>query len=175
MSDIAAYMNEATQTARVIDGLASDANLRPIHKVGIIGAGTMGGGIAMNFATAGLHVTLIETKQEALTRGLGVIQANYQRSADRGRFPVEEVAERMARIDGALDMAALADCDLIIEAVFEDMELKKSIFKTLDGIAKQGAILGTNTSGLDIDAIAAQTSRPQDVIGLHFFSPANVM
>ncbi len=175
MTDIAAYMNEATQTARVIDGLATDAKLRPISKVGIIGAGTMGGGIAMNFATAGIDVTIVETKAEALERGLGVIQANYQRSADRGRFPVEEVGERMARIEGVLDINALADCDMIIEAVFEDMELKKSIFKNLDGIAKSGAILGTNTSGLNIDEIAAQTTRPQDVIGLHFFSPANVM
>ena len=175
MSDIAAYMNDATKQARIIDGLPDTLALRPIAKVGIIGAGTMGGGIAMNFATAGLPVTIVETKAEALERGLGVIEGNYRRSAERGRFPVEEVAERMDRLTGALDMSALADCDLVIEAVFEDMDLKKTIFKNLDAICKPGAILATNTSALNIDEIAAVTARPQDVIGLHFFSPANVM
>lgn len=175
MTDIAAYMNEATQTSRVIDGLPDGLTLRPIDKVGIIGAGTMGGGIAMNFASAGIEVVILETKQEALERGLGVMQANYQRSADRGRFPVEEVAERMGRVSGTLDMADLAACDLVIEAVFEDMELKKTIFKNLDATLKAGAILATNTSALNIDEIAAVTARPEDVIGLHFFSPANVM
>ena len=173
--DIADYMNNATQQAREIDGLPDNLALRPIEKVGIIGAGTMGGGIAMNFATAGIEVAMVETKDEALTRGLGVIRKNYERSASRGRFPVEEVDIRMNRISGGLDMAALADCDLIIEAVFESMEVKQSVFGQLDKIAKQGAILATNTSALDIDKIAAMTSRPQDVIGLHFFSPANVM
>ena len=175
MSDAAAYMNDATQRARVIDGLPDGLALRPIEKVGIIGAGTMGGGIAMNFATAGIEVTIVETKEEALTRGLGVVRGNYQRSADRGRFPQDEVDIRMARLTGVLDMAALADCDLVIEAVFEDMDLKKQIFTNLDKICKDGAILATNTSALNIDEIAAVTSRPQDVIGLHFFSPANVM
>lgn len=175
MTDIAAYMNDATHKSRVIDGLPEGQPLRPIAKVGIIGAGTMGGGIAMNFASAGIEVTILETKPEALERGLGVMQANYQRSADRGRFPVEEVAIRMGRVTGTLDMAALADCDLIIEAVFEDMELKKTIFQNLDATIKAGAILATNTSALDIDEIAAATTRPEDVIGLHFFSPANVM
>ena len=175
MSDAAAYMNDATQRARVIDGLPDGLALRPIEKVGIIGAGTMGGGIAMNFATAGIEVTIVETKEEALTRGLGVVRGNYQRSADRGRFPQEEVDIRMARLTGVLDMAALADCDLVIEAVFEDMDLKKQIFTNLDKICKEGAILATNTSALNIDEIAAVTARPQDVIGLHFFSPANVM
>ena len=175
MSDIAAYMNDATRQARVIDGLPEGLALRPIEKVGIIGAGTMGGGIAMNFATAGIAVTIVETKAEALERGLSVFEGNYRRSAERGRFPVEEVAERMARLEGVLDMQALADCDLIIEAVFEDMDLKKTIFKNLDAICKDGAILATNTSALNIDEIAAETSRPHDVIGLHFFSPANVM
>ena len=173
--DIADYMNNATQQAREIDGLPDNLALRPIEKVGIIGAGTMGGGIAMNFATAGIEVSMVETKTEALTRGLGVIRKNYERSASRGRFPAEEVDIRMNRISGGLDMAALADCDLIIEAVFESMEVKQSVFGQLDKIAKQGAILATNTSALDIDKIAAMTSRPQDVIGLHFFSPANVM
>ena len=175
MSDIAAYMNQATKTARVIDGLPDGLALRPVERVGIIGAGTMGGGIAMNFASAGIEVVILETKQEALERGLGVMQANYQRSADRGRFPVEEVALRMGRVTGTLDMSALAECDLVIEAVFEDMDLKKTIFTNLDATLKPGAILATNTSALNIDEIAAVTSRPQDVIGLHFFSPANVM
>ena len=175
MSDAVAYMNEATQTARVIDGLSENLALRPIEKVGIIGAGTMGGGIAMNFATAGISLTIVETKEDALSRGLGVVRGNYQRSADRGRFPQEEVDIRMDRITGALAIDALADCDLVIEAVFEDMDLKKQIFARLDDICKEGAILATNTSALNIDEIAAVTSRPQDVIGLHFFSPANVM
>lgn len=175
MSDAAAYMNDATQKARVIDGLADNVPMRSIEKVGIIGAGTMGGGIAMNFATAGIEVVIVETKEDALTRGLGVVRGNYQRSADRGRFPQDEVGARMARISGVLEMEKLADCDLVIEAVFEDMGLKKQIFTNLDKICKPGAILATNTSALNIDEIAAVTARPQDVIGLHFFSPANVM
>ena len=134
MSDAAAYMNDATQKARVIDGLADNVPMRSIEKVGIIGAGTMGGGIAMNFATAGIEVVIVETKEEALTRGLGVVRGNYQRSADRGRFPQDEVDARMARISGVLEMEKLADCDLVIEAVFEDMGLKKQIFTNLDKI-----------------------------------------
>lgn len=129
----------------------------------------------MNFASAGIPVTIVETKQEALDRGLGVIQSNYQRSADRGRFPQEEVEICMGRYTPTLDLSSLADCDLIIEAVFEDMDIKKSVFSKLDEVAKPGAILATNTSALDIDEIASATSRPEDVIGLHFFSPANVM
>ena len=135
----------------------------------------MGGGIAMNFATAGIPVTIVETTQEALDRGLKVVRGNYQRSADKGRFPQEEVEARMDRFDGKLELAALADCDLVIEAVFEDMELKRKIFTELDRVMKPGAILATNTSALNIDEIAAMTKRPEDVIGLHFFSPANVM
>ena len=175
MSDVVAYMSEATQTARVVDGLSDKIALRPIKTVGIIGAGTMGGGIAMNFATAGIPVTIVETREDALIRGLGVVRSNYQRSADRGRFAQDEVDTRMALIDGALDIGKLADCDLVIEAVFEDMDLKKQIFSELDKICKADAILATNTSALNIDEIASVTSRPQDVIGLHFFSPANVM
>src|SRR5690606_3901232 len=142
---------------------------------GIIGAGTMGGGIAMNFASAGYPAVILETAQDALDRGLSVVRSNYQRSADRGRFPQEEVGVRMARITGTLDMADLADCDLVIEAVFETMDLKKKPLADLDRVMKPGAILATNTSGLDIDEIASVTKRPEDVIGLHFFSPANVM
>ena len=175
MSDVVAYMREATQTARVIDGLPDKIAMRPIKTVGIIGAGTMGGGIAMNFATAGIPVTIVETREDALIRGLGMVRSNYQRSANRGRFAQDEVDTRMALIDGALDIRKLDDCDLVIEAVFEDMDLKKGIFSELDKICKTDAILATNTSALNIDEIASVTSRPQDVIGLHFFSPANVM
>ena len=175
MQDVTEYMSHANKLAWEIEGLADGTPMRDIKKVGVIGGGTMGGGISMNFATVGIPVTIVETKADALERGLGVIQKNYQRSADRGRFPQEEVGERMRRIVGTLDMSDLADCDLVIEAVFEDMDLKKTIFTKLDEICKDGAILATNTSALNIDDIAAVTKRPQDVIGLHFFSPANVM
>ena len=131
----------------------------------MIGAGTMGGGISMNFLTAGIPVTIVETSQEALDRGTGIMRANYQRSADRGRFPAEEVDIRMGRLKPTLKMTDLSDCDLVIEAVFEDIELKKSIFRELQTVCRPGAILATNTSGLDIDEIAAATVRPRDVIG----------
>ena len=174
-TDVASYLQSSAQKAWQIDGISDDLPLRTIERVGIIGAGTMGGGISMNFASVSLPVMIVETKQEALDRGLATIRKNYQRSADRGRFPQEEVDICMGCYAPALDLGALADCDLIIEAVFEDMDIKKSVFKQLDQIAKPGAILATNTSALDIDEIASITSRPQDVIGLHFFSPANVM
>ena len=170
-----AYIARAEARAREVPGLSAETPRRKIARVGLIGAGTMGGGIAMNFATAGYPVTLVETTQEALDRGLAVVRGNYQRSADKGRFPQEEVTARMDRFSGALTLDALSDCDLVIEAVFEDMDLKRRIFTELDRVAKPGAILATNTSALDIDEIAAMTSRPADVIGLHFFSPANVM
>jgi len=169
------YITKAGREAWQVPDVPANTPHRPIRKVGVIGAGTMGGGISMNFASAGIPVVILEQKQEALDRGLGVVRTNYQRSADNGRFPQSEVAERMDRLSGTLDMSAFADCDLIIEAVFEDMDLKKRIFADLDRIAKPGAILATNTSALDIDEIASATRRPQDVIGLHFFSPANVM
>jgi len=169
------YIAEAGKKAWEVPGLDANTPQREIKTVGIIGAGTMGGGIAMNFATAGYDVKIIETTQEALDRGLKVVRGNYQRSADKGRFPQEEVEARMGRFDGRLELADLADCDLIIEAVFEDMDLKRKIFTELDRVCKDGAILATNTSALDINEIAAMTRRPQDVIGLHFFSPANVM
>ncbi|MDF2496299.1 3-hydroxyacyl-CoA dehydrogenase [Sphingomonas sp.] len=171
----AAYVEEAISRANGIDDISPDTQPLPISKVGIVGAGTMGGGIAMNFANIGIPVVIVETKQEALSRGMKTVRANYQRSADRGRFPMEEVDARMNAITGTLDMTDLGDCDLIIEAVFESMDLKKSIFHQLDGIAKAGAILASNTSGLDVDQIASVTSRPDAVVGLHFFSPANVM
>ncbi|MDE4174225.1 3-hydroxyacyl-CoA dehydrogenase NAD-binding domain-containing protein [Phaeobacter sp. PT47_59] len=173
--EIGTYIAAAGEAAWTVPGLAPDLEKRPVRTVGIIGAGTMGGGIAMNFATAGYPVKIVETTQEALDRGLAVVRGNYQRSADKGRFPQDEVEARMGRFDGRLSMQDLADCDLVIEAVFENMELKKKIFTELDRVMKPGAILATNTSALDIDEIASVTQRPQDVIGLHFFSPANVM
>jgi len=169
------YISAAGKAAWEVPGIDPSIAKRPINKVGIIGAGTMGGGISMNFTTVGIPVVILEQKQEALDRGLGVVRKNFQRSADKGRFPQEELEERMARTVGTLDMSDFADCDLIIEAVFEDMDLKKKIFTDLDHVCKPGAILATNTSALNIDEIAAVTSRPEDVIGLHFFSPANVM
>ena len=153
----------------------ADTPIIPVNKVGIIGAGTMGGGIAMNFLNTGIPVTIVETKQDALDRGLGVIRKNYENSAKKGRFPMEEVEKRMGLLTGSLDMNDLADCDLVIEAVFENMDVKKDVFGKLDKIVKQGAILATNTSALNIDEIATAVTRPEAVIGLHFFSPANVM
>ena len=173
--DIANYIARAGEKAWDVPGLSQGVSRRKIERVGIIGAGTMGGGIAMNFATAGIPVTLVETSQEALDRGLKVVRGNYQRSADKGRFPQDEVEARMDRLNGVLSMEDLADCDLVIEAVFEDLDLKRKIFTELDRVVKKGAILATNTSALDIDAIAGMTDRPEDVIGLHLFSPANVM
>ena len=153
----------------------SSGDLISIRSIGIIGAGTMGGGIAMNFANVGLPVKIIETNEVQLAAGLERVRVNYQRSADRGRFPQKEVQQRMNLIKGGTSLSDLAGCDLIIEAVFENIEIKKQIFSKLDKIAKPNSILATNTSGLDINSIAGMTSRPEDVIGLHFFSPANVM
>jgi 3-hydroxyacyl-CoA dehydrogenase len=173
--NIIQYIAQAGAAAWQITQLADDTKRRTIKKVGVIGAGTMGGGISMNFATAGIEVTIVEQKQDALERGLSIVRGNYQRSSDKGRFTQEEVEARMGRLNGQLSLEALGDCDLIIEAVFENMDLKRQIFTELDRIAKPGAILATNTSALNIDEIASVTKRPQDVIGLHFFSPANVM
>jgi 3-hydroxyacyl-CoA dehydrogenase len=166
------YAFFAERQANKIPDVPDDTLVIPVNKVGIIGAGTMGGGIAMNFLNVGIPVTIVEVKQEALDRGLKVIRGNYERS--RTAKP-EETEARMSRLTGSLDMSALADCDLIIEAVFERMDVKKDIFQKLDAICKPGAILATNTSGLNIDEIASVTKRPEAVIGLHFFSPANVM
>ncbi len=159
-------------------GLSDDTPLRPVHQVAVIGAGTMGGGIAMAFANAGLPVVLIDADATGLERGLKRVQANYDTSFKRGKLSPEAVAERMARIRGTTNLADAGGpegADLFIEAVFEDMALKQRLFRELDAVAKPGAILATNTSGLDINEIAAVTSRPQDVVGAHFFSPANVM
>ncbi len=158
-----------------LPGIPRDTPRIPIARVGVVGSGTMGGGIAMSFVNAGIPVHLMDTSREALERGLSVIQANYARSVSRGSLSTDEVEKRMALITGGLDLDALAESDLIIEAVFEDMDLKKEIFGKLDRIAKKGAILASNTSALDIDEIARSTARPEAVIGLHFFSPANVM
>jgi len=169
------YVFFAERQVWKIPDVPADTPVVPVKKVGIIGAGTMGGGIAMNFANVGIPVTLVETRQEALDRGLSVVRNNYENTARRGRLTVEQVEQRMRLLSGSLDLNALADCDMIIEAVFENMEVKKELFANLDKIVKQGAVLATNTSALDINEIATATSRPQDVIGMHFFSPANVM
>jgi len=169
------YAFFAERQAQKIPDVADDTAIIPVNKVGIIGAGTMGGGIAMNFANVGIPVVLIEVKQDALDRGLATIRKNYERTASRGGITADQVEERCALITGSLEMESLADVDLVIEAVFERMDIKKDIFTKLDVICKPGAILATNTSGLDIDEIAAVTKRPESVIGLHFFSPANVM
>ena len=160
---------------RKIPGLPADVKARKVASVGIVGAGTMGGGIGMCFANAGIPVTIVDTAQANLDRGLATIRKNYERSVSRGSLKAEQMEQRLALIAPTLDYAALNDADLIIEAVFENMALKKEIFAKLDAVAKPGAVLGTNTSTLDIDEIAAVTKRAQDVIGLHFFSPANVM
>ena len=147
----------------------------PVNTVGIIGAGTMGGGIAMNFLNAGIPVTIVETRQDALDRGLRTIQTNYENTAKKGRISNDDVARRMALLKGTLALEELAEADLVIEAIFENMDVKKELFGKLDRIVKPGAVLASNTSALDLNEIASATSRPQDVIGLHFFSPANVM
>ncbi len=169
------YFFFAERKAAKIEGLAEVVVPRDIRKVGIIGAGTMGGGISMNFLSAGIPVTIVEMGQEALDRGAGVIAKNYQASAAKGRFTAEQVEKAMGLLSPTLDFQALADCDLVIEAVYENMDVKKEVFGRLDKIAKPGAVLASNTSYLNVDEIAASTSRPQDVLGLHFFSPANVM
>jgi 3-hydroxyacyl-CoA dehydrogenase len=165
----------AERQAAKIDGLPKDTALRDVKKVGVIGAGTMGGGISMNFLAKGIPVTIVEMQQEALDRGTGVIRKNYEASAAKGRFKPEQVEQMMGILTPTLNLDDLADCDLIIEAVYENMDVKKNIFGKLDKIAKPGAILASNTSYLDIDEIATATSRPGDVLGMHFFSPANVM
>lgn len=162
------------QVAKIPD-IPKETELLDINKVGIIGAGTMGGGIAMNFANAGIPVTIIEQNQERLDKGIGIIRKNYENTAAKGRISLEDVEKRMQFIDGNISIDSLSDKDLIIEAVFENMDLKKEIFSKLDLIAKDSAILATNTSALNINEIAETTKRPESVIGLHFFSPANVM
>jgi len=161
-------------TAKVPD-IGKEVPILPIRKVGVIGAGTMGGGIAMNFLSAGIPVTILEMQQEALDRGVGVIRRNYENTAKRGRMTVEQVEAAMSNLSTTLEYNDLADCDLVIEAVYENMDVKKEVFGKLDTVVKQGAILASNTSYLDVNEIAAATKRPGYVLGLHFFSPANVM
>ena len=165
----------AERQASKIEDVARNTPLRPVNSVGIIGAGTMGGGIAMNFANAGIAVILLELDTEALDRGIEICRKNYQRSAAKGRFTPEQVEQFMGLISGTTSYKDLTDVDLVIEAVFEDPQIKYEVFRKLDTVCKPGAILASNTSYQDIDAIAAVTSRAQDVLGMHFFSPANVM
>ena len=169
------HVFQAERAAAKVPGLPEGTVLRPIARVGVIGAGTMGGGITMNFLNAGIPVVLLEMKQEALDRGLATIRKNYENSMKKGKLKPEQVEQRMGLITPTLEYAALKDADLIVEAVFEEMGVKEAVFRQLDAVAKPGAILASNTSYLDIDRIATFTQRPQDVIGMHFFSPANVM
>jgi 3-hydroxyacyl-CoA dehydrogenase len=169
------YMFFAERQAAKIDGLPEGTATRPVKKVGLIGAGTMGGGIAMNFLNKGIPVVIVETQQAALDRGQATIRKNYENTAAKGRMTQADVEARMTALSPSLSLGALADADLVIEAVFENMAIKKEIFVKLDKICKPGAILATNTSYLNVDEIASATSRPQDVVGMHFFSPANVM
>src|SRR5262245_25127143 len=169
------YVFFAERQVWKIPDVPDDTPTIPVAKVGLIGAGTMGGGIAMNFVNLGMPVTIVETKQDALDRGLGVVRKNYERSTKSGKLTMADVDKRMQLFTGTLDLGQLADCDLVIEAVFENMEVKKDVFGKLDRIVKPGAILATNSSALDINEIATAVQRPEAVIGLHFFSPANVM
>lgn len=169
------YVFFAERKASKITDVPDDTPVLPIERVGIIGAGTMGGGIAMNFLNVGIPVTIVEAAKEALDRGVGTIRRNYENTAKKGRLTQADLATRMGLLRPGLDLEALSACDLVIEAVFENMDIKKEVFRKLDAIAKKGAILASNTSYLNIDEIAAVTGRPENVLGMHFFSPANVM
>jgi 3-hydroxyacyl-CoA dehydrogenase len=169
------YVFFAERAAAKIPDIPQDTPTLPVRSVGVLGAGTMGGGIAMNFLNAGIPVTIVEANQEALDRGLATIRRNYEATASKGRLTTADIESRMGLLTGTLDAGSLADADLIIEAVFEAMDLKKEVSARLDRIAKPGAILATNTPYLDVNEIAAVTGRPEQVLGMHFFSPANVM
>ncbi|HOM11744.1 MAG TPA: 3-hydroxyacyl-CoA dehydrogenase NAD-binding domain-containing protein [Rubrivivax sp.] len=169
------YMFFAERQAAKIDGLPEGTRPRPVKTVGIIGAGTMGGGIAMNFLNKGLAVTIVETQAAALERGVATIKKNYDNTAAKGRMTPADVDKRMALLTPTLELSALAQVDLVIEAIFENMAVKRDLFARLDSICKPGAVLASNTSYLDVNEIAAATKRPHDVVGMHFFSPANVM
>ncbi len=168
-----AFMAERATTK--IPDVPADTPVREIRKVAVIGAGTMGGGIAMNFLNAGIPVVMIEMKQEALDKGVGIMRKNYEAQVKKGKLKQDKLDERMAQLSTTLKYDDLKDADLVIEAVFEDMGVKEQVFKTLDEVMKPGAILASNTSTLDLNKIASFTKRPQDVVGMHFFSPANVM
>ena len=163
------------RAASKIPDVPSDTPIRKIEKVAVIGAGTMGGGITMNFLNAGIPVTMLEMKADALERGVATIRRNYENSAKKGKLTQEKVEQRMGLLTTTLTYDDIKDADLVIEAVFEEMGVKETVFKKLDEVVKQGAILASNTSTLDVDKIASFTKRPQDVVGMHFFSPANVM
>jgi 3-hydroxyacyl-CoA dehydrogenase len=163
------------RAASKIPDVPDDTPVRKVAQVAVIGAGTMGGGISMNFLNAGIPVTILETKQEALDRGLATIRRNYEGQVKKGKLKQDKLDQRMALLKTTLSYDDIADADLVIEAVFEEMGVKEQVFKKLDAVVKKGAILASNTSTLDVDKIAAFTKRPQDVVGMHFFSPANVM
>jgi 3-hydroxyacyl-CoA dehydrogenase len=169
------YVFFAEREVWKIPDVPADTPVVPVKKVGIVGAGTMGGGIAMNFANVGIPVSLVETSAQALERGLGVVRRNYENTAKKGRLTQQQVEERMGLLTGSLELESLADCDLVIEAVFENMQIKQEIFAKLDRIVKPGAILATNTSALNINEIGKAVNRPEGIVGMHFFSPANVM
>ncbi|MDB5516366.1 MAG: short chain enoyl-CoA hydratase / 3-hydroxyacyl-CoA dehydrogenase, partial [Tardiphaga sp.] len=169
------YAFFSEREAAKVSGVPEGTKPRPVERVAIIGAGTMGGGIAMSFVNAGIPVTLIETGEEQLQRGMAVMQKNYEATAARGGIPPDAPAKRMGLINGVVGLDNVKGADLIIEAVFETMAVKKEVFTAIDAHAKPGAVLASNTSYLNIDQIAAVTKRPQDVLGMHFFSPANVM
>jgi len=169
------YFFFAEREAAKIPDVPPDTPAKEIKKAAVIGAGTMGGGIAMNFANAGIPVTVVEVAQEALDRGLGIVRKNYEATAARGRLTPADVEKRMGLITGSVDFKAAADADIVIEAVFEEMPIKQEVFARLDAVCKADAVLATNTSTLDVDEIASATKRPESVIGTHFFSPANVM
>jgi 3-hydroxyacyl-CoA dehydrogenase len=169
------HVKQAEAAVWTIPDVPADTALRPIAMATIVGAGTMGGGIAMSFANAGIRVKLVDLDQAALERGLGRIRGNYANTVSKGKLTQAAMDRRMGLLTPTTDIAAVADADIVIEAVFERMDIKLDIFRKLDRLAKPGAILATNTSMLDIDTIAAETGRPQDVVGTHFFSPANVM
>ena len=169
------YFFFAEREAAKIPDVPAETPTAEIRKAAVIGAGTMGGGIAMNFANAGIPVTVVEVARDALDRGLGVVRKNYEATAAKGRLTKDDVEKRMGLIQGTTDFNAVADADLIIEAVFEEMPIKKEVFARLDKLAKANVVLATNTSTLDVDEIASATQRPQSVVGMHFFSPANVM
>ncbi|HEX5815775.1 MAG TPA: 3-hydroxyacyl-CoA dehydrogenase NAD-binding domain-containing protein, partial [Methylomirabilota bacterium] len=169
------YFFFAEREATKIPDVPADTPVKDVRRAAVIGAGTMGGGIAMNFANVGIPVTVVEVKQEALDRGLSVVRKNYENTASKGRMTMQDVEKRTALLTGTTDFSAVKDADIVIEAVFEEMPVKKEVFAKLDAVAKPDAVLATNTSTLDVNEIASATKRPESVIGMHFFSPANVM
>ena len=178
-SEALAGAKEHIETARAaaakVDDIPADTPLKPVRQVGVLGAGTMGGGIAMNFLTAGIPVTIVEAEQANLDRGVATMRRNYENSVKRGKMSQDEIEAALGRLTPTLSFDDLGQADLVIEAVYENMDLKKEIFARLDKVAKDGAILASNTSYLNVDEIAAQTQRPEAVLGMHFFSPANIM